>query len=407
MKRPAWVTRWLAKGSEEPASEAVSLPDSAATFEGGADPLAEIHQVDITDPESCRRAVAALARAAGSQLERPALGACLAAHARGSAPSSLAILAAKLFFRRGQSSEALSLLEGLDEPDAWMMLAEFYAASGQTALTRQWLQRLVARDIDTPGALDRLRELSRQEQEQQRGPAEQVTLLGEYAPNTALSIVREVGRGGAATVYEAVDGVLQRSVALKVYHHPGPMRQHLLREASMAVRLAGPHVIRLFDVDPEQGWIAMEWAAGGTLKERLTTRRADLPETLGWFRPLVEALAAIHESGHVHADLKPANVLFRADGSPVLSDFGLAVPIGAQHQGASTGYISPERAAGHPAIPGDDVYALGRLLQQALEVWPERQQAGRQAWSRLAEQLLSRERPPGARQVLALLPSRR
>lgn len=402
MKRPAWLTRWVTRTSAEPSPKGAVPPEPAASYQLGPDPLVDIQAVDATNAESCRRALAALERAAKSELERPALALCLSARARGSAPSSLSILAAKLFFQRGESAEAVSLLEGLDEPEAWSMLGEFYAESGQAAVARQWLERVVARDIDAPGALDRLRELSRREREQEQQPVDQVTLLSEHAPNTALSIVREVGRGGAATVYEAVDRVLQRAVALKVYHHPKRMRQHLLREASMAVRLAGPHVIRLYDADPEQGWIAMEFVVAGTLKQRLVSKSGDAPETLAWFRPLVEALARIHGSGHVHADLKPANVLFQADGSPVLSDFGLAVPIGAQHHGASPGYVSPERAAGGSAVPGDDVYALGCLLEQVLE----RDPALRRAWGSLADQLLSPQRPLDARQVLALLPTK-
>ena len=396
MKRPVWLERWLARNSATPAAE----PNASTSLPGGADPLADIHTVTATDAESSRRALAALERAVGTELERSALSACLTAHARKAAPSSLSIAAAKLLFQRGEPAEAVSLLEGLPEPEAWSMLAEFYAESGQGALAKPWLERVVARDIDASGALDKLRELSRQERE--RPLVDQITLLSEHAPSTTLSIAREIGRGGAATVYEAFDGVLQRSVALKLYHHPQQMRQHLLREARMAVRLAGPHVIRLFDADPERGWIAMELASRGTLKERLTSDEGGASPMLAWLFPLVETLARIHDSGHVHADLKPANVLFRADGSVVLSDFGLAVPIGAEHHGASPGYVSPERAAGASAAPSDDVYALGCLLEQVLE----REPAQQQIWAPVAQQLLSPDRPVAARQVLALLPAK-
>ena len=136
------------------------------------------------------------------------------------------------------------------------------------------------------------------------------------APQTGLRIVGEAGRGGAGTVYEAVDDVLGRRVALKLYHRRIEERPKLEREARIAVSFAGPGVIRVFDADAERGFIIMEWVAGGALKGWL--RRTDLELLLPlerWFVPLVDGRRACPRAGVVHADLKPANVLFRASGS--------------------------------------------------------------------------------------------
>ncbi len=86
-----------------------------------------------------------------------------------------------------------------------------------------------------------------------------------------------------------------------------------------------------------------------------------------WARPLARALARIHAEGLVHADVKPANVLLRQPHDPVLGDFGIARPIGAPDEGGgSAGYLSPERLAGRPSDPRDDVYGYGRVLEDVI-----------------------------------------
>jgi serine/threonine-protein kinase len=113
--------------------------------------------------------------------------------------------------------------------------------------------------------------------------------------------------------------------------------------------------------------IVMEWLPAGALKRWLGRRdREFLWPVRRWFVPLCRAVERVHERGFVHADLKPANVLFRGPDDPVLSDFGLAHPVGERVGGGSRGYLSPERLSGAPASPADDVYALGRLLEDAL-----------------------------------------
>jgi serine/threonine-protein kinase len=85
-----------------------------------------------------------------------------------------------------------------------------------------------------------------------------------------------------------------------------------------------------------------------------------------WLSPLAQALARVHAGGFVHNDVKPANVLFLAPELPVLADFGIARRIGEPAPRGSMGYMSPERLAGRPSDPRDDIYGFGRLLEDVL-----------------------------------------
>ena len=86
-----------------------------------------------------------------------------------------------------------------------------------------------------------------------------------------------------------------------------------------------------------------------------------------WALPLAEALARVHAAHWVHHDVKPANVLFASIDRPVLTDFGTARRVGEPAPPGSLGYVSPERLAGRPSDPRDDVFGLGRVLEDALD----------------------------------------
>lgn len=415
MLRRLWARLGQSKATEgaefsHPEDETVSAEarlessSGAASFEMGEDPsVREIQDVDRNTPESGERALRALQRLAGTPLERRALAACLTAHGQNRAPAGLSCLAAELFVRRGETDHALHLLSGLDEPRAWLLEADLRAEGGQLGVALDLIDKVLARDILLPGALERARRWRPAPPVQNPG-ADQPTLLGNPSLATSLTIVGEAGRGGAATVYQARDSVLGRAVALKVYHRPRDAREQLLRESRLAVQLASGNIVRVFDASTEHGWIAMEWAALGSLKRRLASEFASVADdSAGWFRDLVRALAGIHDAGYVHGDVKPANVLFRADRSVILSDFGLAVQAGKAHLGISPGYASPERLAGSRASARDDVFALGRVLA---EIWdPARESApAAQSWKSFSAWLVSDTRPGHAGEVLARLP---
>jgi eukaryotic-like serine/threonine-protein kinase len=333
-------------------------------------PFSAIRELGREPARTLEAALSELRQARGTGAELFALQAVAAAQSERRAPDELVVAAAEIFVQRGQADRALAMLEGVPHASALLLAADIRAERGEVAHALTFVERILARDIEFAGARERQRRWS----EQLGGPKttesalEQPTLLVAEAPQIGLRIIGEAGRGGAGTVYEAHDDVLGRKVGLKVYHRKVEDRPKLEREARIAVSLAGPGVIRVFDADAERGFIVMEWVAGGALKGWL--RRADLGLLLPlerWFVPLVAAVARVHAAGVVHADLKPANVLFRAPDQPVLSDFGAAHLAGERGVSGSLGYMSPERLREAPLTFSDDVYALGRILWDALE----------------------------------------
>jgi serine/threonine protein kinase len=282
------------------------------------------------------------------------------------------------------------------------------AERGEVARALALIERVLARDIDAPGARERHERWRRAlggVAPRAAAAADAPTVLRASAPETSLRIVAEAGRGGAGTVYEAIDDVLGRRVALKVYHQPDQERDKLEREARLAVELAGPGIVRVFDADLARGLIVMEWLAGGALKRWLVEHNhAVLLPVERWLEPLCVALARIHAAGYVHGDIKPANIMLRSPGEPVLSDFGIASKRGGVLGGGSLGYMSPERLTDPVARFSEDVYAVGRILQDALDAC-EGQPLAPDGLRVIAARLVApeAERPADARAVLELL----
>jgi serine/threonine-protein kinase len=365
-----------------------------------------------TQPPELEQALAAFRRLRGHADERGALDAIAVAHARHRAPSELVVAAAELLVERGQQEDALRLLDDVQAPEALLLQADLCALRGEVARALLLSERALARDIDAPGARERH---ARWTAELGGSPAadrlrDEPTLLASELPTARFRIVGEAGRGGAASVYEAIDEPLGRTVALKIYHEPGAARAQLEREARIAVALSGRGIVRVFDADPRAGWIALEWLAGGALRRWIGSASIDLLWPVErWVVPLLVAVARVHAHGLVHADLKPANVLFRASDEPIVSDFGLARATGERSEAGSLGYLSPERLAGEALSPRDDVYACGRILQDALDVL-ERAGAGSpkrlEAWRLLVAAALvhGERRPADAAALSALLP---
>jgi serine/threonine protein kinase len=159
-------------------------------------------------------------------------------------------------------------------------------------------------------------------------------------------------------------------VALKVYHRRGRLeRERLLAEAQVPAHIEHPGVVRIFDLDPGLGAIAMEWVRGGSVRRRLDAGVVSLDDVRRWLSTALDALAFVHASGFVHRDIKPSNFLLREDDRVVLTDFGLATRIGeVGHMGQGTlAYMAPEqRRAEAEATPAEDVHAFGATLRELL-----------------------------------------
>jgi len=194
-------------------------------------------------------------------------------------------------------------------------------------------------------------------------------------------ILQEIGRGGMGVVYKARQANLSRIVALKMIlagEHSGLRERARLRnEAQAAAQLMHPNVVQIFEIGEHQGlpFLAMEYVAGGNLTRTLRA----MPQAFRWSARLTETMAraihVAHQRGIVHRDLNPSNILIALDGTPKISDFGLAKFLvddkGLSLSGVILGtpsYMAPEQVSGNGQTigPGTDVYALGALLYEML-----------------------------------------
>ncbi len=206
----------------------------------------------------------------------------------------------------------------------------------------------------------------------------QAALAGRY------TIERELGRGGAATVYLAHDLRHDRRVALKVLRPRLAATlgsDRFLREISTAARLTHPHILPLYDSGDADGilYYVMPWVAGESLREQLTRQGAlPVPEAIRIARGAAAALAYAHAQGVVHRDIKPENILLEA-GEAVIADFGIAraVDVSVDDRlslpGLAIGtplYMSPEQSAGDDVDARTDIYSLGCVLYEMLSGGP-------------------------------------
>jgi hypothetical protein len=190
-----------------------------------------------------------------------------------------------------------------------------------------------------------------------------------------------LGRGGMGVVYRARQVQLDRVVALKMIlagGHAGAEELARFRtEAEAIARLQHPHIVQIHEVGEHDGlpFFSLEFCAGGSLEKKLGGTPLPPPEAARLVETLARAAQAAHERHIVHRDLKPANVLLAADGTPKLTDFGLAKKLdagaGQTQSGAVVGtpsYMAPEPARGPKGEvgPAADVYALGAILYELL-----------------------------------------
>ncbi len=188
--------------------------------------------------------------------------------------------------------------------------------------------------------------------------------------------LRELGTGGTAVVFEAMDHVLHRRCAVKLLLDTGgagaeARSVRLRQEAAALATLDHPRVVRVYDLGEHDGrpFLAMEFVPGGSLADRLL-RHGPLPpaEAVDRLLEVLDALSAAHVAGIVHRDVKPHNVLLREDGTSALADFGIARQEATSHTrtGVALGsidYMAPEqRIDARRAGPAADVYGVGCTL---------------------------------------------
>ncbi len=189
-------------------------------------------------------------------------------------------------------------------------------------------------------------------------------------------ILEELGHGGMASVYRALDRRLSREVALKLLHphlqRSAEARARFEREARAAARLRHPHVIEVYDFsgpEAEYAFLATELLTGPTLKRFAETHHPIPPEVAAAFcLPICEALGAAHAEGIVHRDVKPENVLLHEGRTVKLTDFGIARTLDGPSFTmtgrilGSPGHMAPEQVEGEPCDARTDLFSLGTVL---------------------------------------------
>ncbi|HEX2857342.1 MAG TPA: protein kinase, partial [Propionibacteriaceae bacterium] len=195
-----------------------------------------------------------------------------------------------------------------------------------------------------------------------------------------------IARGGMATVYQATDLRLDRTVAVKIMHaglgDDPEFVARFEREARSAARLSHHNVVAVFDQGDDAGtlFLVMEYVPGLTLRDVIRKEAPMEPgKALGLLEPMLAALAAAHGAGMIHRDVKPENVLLATDSDSgaarvKVADFGLARAINAETQHTATGgvligtvsYLSPELVVDGKADARSDVYAAGVMLYEML-----------------------------------------
>src|SRR3984957_3384203 len=188
-----------------------------------------------------------------------------------------------------------------------------------------------------------------------------------------------IAHGGMATVYLATDTRLDREVALKVMHadlaRDAEFVGRFIGEAKSVAQLSHQNIVAVFDqgADGEHLFLAMEYVPGQTLRALMRERGwFTWQEALGIMDPILAGLAAAHQAGIVHRDVKPENVLITPDGRVKVVDFGLArasAAVGNTRAGqiiGSVAYIAPEQVTGAVTDARTDVYSAGIVLFEML-----------------------------------------
>jgi serine/threonine-protein kinase len=211
--------------------------------------------------------------------------------------------------------------------------------------------------------------------------------LGRY------ELLKELGRGAMGVVYQARDPQIDRLVAIKLLSAPEApppgrptspgetaadvlreWRERFRREAQAAGRLSHPNVVAIHDVGEDRGqpYLVMEFVEGESL-DALLRRRRVLPvdEAVSIGAQVAEALGHAHQHGIIHRDVKPANIMLRADGVVKVADFGIARLSGADVTQTgrilgSPSYMSPEQVSGLKVDGRSDLFSLGTVLYEML-----------------------------------------
>lgn len=319
---------------------------------------------------------------------------------------------------RGNREEAWKELEPLrsavEAPLRGLLVsAELAESLDQLEDALRLYEQILARQIDYPQARGRAERLRARLHAEPIGSGQLggATIAASGATSKGrYRIERELGRGGAGTVFLAQDERLGRRVALKIYHRRGLAEEQRLRnEAQTPASFEHPGIVRILDLDVAQGTIAMEHLSG-SVRGEIDAGRVDAKRAKRWLQTAAEALIFVHNGGVVHKDIKPSNLLLRSDERAVLTDFGLATKLGEHPLVAGQGegtlrYAPKEQLSGAAAHPSADVHAFGVTMLELCDVIDSQDNPVPSAWPELA-QACTQENPamrPSLPEVLSRL----
>ena len=198
-----------------------------------------------------------------------------------------------------------------------------------------------------------------------------MTVLSKGTVINHYRIVEKIGSGGMGEVYLVEDTELNRQVALKFLSshlcQDADCRARFKREAQAAAKLNHPNIVTIHEVSEFNGrpFFAMEHVEGQSLRELIKAKELPIERVMELAIQICEGLHKAHQSGIVHRDVKPANILIDSDGRAKILDFGLATMHGCDHltKTGSTlgtvGYMSPEQVRGETVDHRSDIFSLG------------------------------------------------
>lgn len=263
------------------------------------------------------------------------------------------------------------------------LLGTCFEQKGAWEKAGEYYERVLALDYFYRDTLERLSKLGKQRNQTTVISAATTVSTAQQTLHPRLQeryeIVRELGRGGAGVVYQAIDLKLKRDVALKILYRQAMQNpaenEQFLQEARLAAQLDHPNVIDIYDVDLEARCIAMEFVNGGTLRDLLGHyTRLPLSHARAIVLQLCRGLQIAHEAGVLHRDIKPANIFVTKKRKMKLGDFGIA-HIANLDQNAFTQlsaqigtlpYMSPEQVRGQQLSTASDLYSVGIVLYEML-----------------------------------------
>ncbi len=278
-------------------------------------------------------------------------------------------------------------------PELWQRVKEVFDQALEIAPDERssFLIKVCGTDATLKTEVESLLDTYKEDDDFLETPAAEV-FASKIAPNSTASfnapptqfgryqVIKPLGQGGMATVYQAQDPTLDRQVAIKVIHphlaHEANFDQRFLQEAKTVAALSHPNIIQIFDLDLIDGapFMVMECLQGGTLKDKLHQQGVlDLEMIIQLIERMTQALDVAHQQDIIHRDLKPANILFNERNEPILTDFGIAKLMTETVQLSVTGsavgtptYMAPEQAKGDHPTPQSDLYALGVMLYELM-----------------------------------------